>query len=89
MCERSPPVQRESNAVSRFMEATESSRRISRHEPLSGRRVCAHEVRGRPETEDCGGLEDAVGGRVASLARRQIGGAVAHASDNAVGQKAG
>ena len=34
-------------------------------------------------------MSDALGRQVVSLARRQVGGAVAHAPDNAVGQQVG
>ena len=58
-------------------------------EPLSGRGVGAHEVRGRVEAKGVGGLADALGSQVVPSARRQMGGPVAHPPDDAVGQQAG
>ena len=52
-------------------------------------RVSPHEVRGRLEAEHLGGFADSIGRQVVSVARRQMGGAVAHTPDDALGQQAG
>ena len=58
-------------------------------QPLPGHRVGPNEVRGRREAEEPGGLSDAVGRQEVSLARRQVGGAVADPPGVAVGQQVG
>ena len=58
-------------------------------EPLPGHRVGSHEVRGHRKAEEPGSLSDPLGGQVVSLARRQVGGAVTHPPDDAVGQQVG
>ena len=54
--------------------------------PVHGRQ---YEVRGRRKAEQPGGLPDAVGGQVVPLSRRQVGGAVANAPNDAVRQQVG
>ena len=58
-------------------------------QPLPGHGVGAHEVRGRRKAENPGGLSDALVCQVVSLARRQVGGAVAHPPHDALGQQVG
>ena len=55
--------------------------------PLHG--IGPHEVRGRVEAEDLGGLSDATGRQVVSSARRQMYGAVGHVPEDAIGQQVG
>ena len=74
-------------------EAVDGSNRVhpadENRQPLPGHRVGAHEVRGGLEAEDPSCLSDALGRQVVPLARRQVGGAVAHPPGDAVGQQAG
>ena len=57
---------------------------------LPGRRVCPHEVsRGSQSRAPRQSHPDAVGSQIVSLARRQVGGAVAHPLDDAVGPHVG
>ena len=58
-------------------------------QPLTRHRVGSHEVRVGIEAKGIVEAADAVGGHVVSLARRQVGGAVTHALDDALGQQAG
>ncbi len=51
--------------------------------------IGAHEVRGRLEVEHLGGFVDATGRQIVSLAGRQLGGAMADAPGNSVGQQTG
>ena len=53
-------------------------------QPLRGHRIGPNKVLGRVEVQYPGGLPDAVCRQVVSLARRQVGGAVDHAPDDAV-----
>ena len=58
-------------------------------QPLPGRGVGPHEVRGRGEAEEPGGFADALSRQVVSLARRQVGGAVTDPPDDTVVQQVG
>ena len=58
-------------------------------QPLPGHGVGTHEVRERIEAEEPGNLSDALGRQVVPLARRQVGGAVARPSHDAIGQQVG
>ena len=55
-------------------------------QPLPGRGGGVHEVRWGGEAERPGGFADTLGCQVVSLARRQVGGAVTHPPDDALGQ---
>ena len=58
-------------------------------EPLPGRRVSPHVVRGGVEAEESGGFGYALGHQKVPLAGRQLGSAVAHAPNYAVVQQPG
>ncbi len=59
------------------------------HQPLPGHGVGPHEVRRREEAQYVCGFSDAFGRQEVSPARRKVGGAVAHAHGDAVGEQAG
>ena len=74
-------------------EAVDGGHRVhpadEQRQPFPGQRVGPHEVRGHRKAENPGGLADALGRQIVSLARRQLGGAVTHPPDGAVGQQTG
>ena len=74
-------------------ETVDGSHRVhptdEQRQPLSRHRVGPHEIRGSPKAKEPGRLAEAIGRQVVSMARRQLGGAVAHPPDDAVGQQAG
>ena len=58
-------------------------------EPLPGHGIGPHKVRWRLKAEHPGGFTDSLRRQVVSLARRQVGGTVAGAPNDALGQQAG
>ena len=56
-------------------------------QPLPGHKIGGDEVRGRGEAEHRRSFADATGPQVVPLARRQVGGAVTHSPDDALGQQ--
>ena len=77
--------------VHRGSESVDAGHRVQpadeQRQPLPGHGVGPHEVRGRGKAEQLSGLSDAFGRQVVPLARRQMGGAVAHTPDYAFGQQ--